>query len=192
MIYNDVQERLKLIYASIDQKNDYHEVALGQMNTGFTDGAIIISFYKEEEVPALRNQINNVIANLANIKDCLKKKMVEKGNDEKQIESEINNSIYLQLVIDLANQEKHGYPLTKTKRSKKDPLIKNIARALTASNKKDNVTVKRSDGAGIHNCMTTIVAEITDSKGNLLYYLDDLINNALNNWENIIKKYNIT
>ena len=61
-----------------------------------------------------------------------------------------------------------------------------------ASNKKDNITITRSDGAAIHNCMTTIVAEITDSKGNLLYYLDDLINNALNDWENIIKKYNIT
>ena len=192
MIYNDVQKRLKSIYASIDQKYDYHEVALGQMNTEFTEGAIKISFYKEEEVPALRNQINNVISNLANIKDCLKKKMVKKDNDKKQIESEINNSIYLQLVIDLDNQEKHGYPLTKIRRSKKDPLIKNVARALTASNKKDNITVTRSDGAEIHNCMTTIVAEITDSKGNLLYYLDDLINNALNDWKNIIKKYNIT
>lgn len=192
MIYNDIQSRLKSIYASIDQKYDYHEAALDRMHTEMTDGSIKISFYKEEEEPVVRNQINNVIANLANIKDCLKKKISENGGNKNVIESEIDNSIYLQLIIDLANQEKHCYPLTKTRRSKKDPLIKNIGRALTVSNKKDNVRITRSDGAAIQNCMTTIVAEITDSKGNFLYRLDDLINNTLDDWENIIKKYNIT
>ena len=52
--------------------------------------------------------------------------------------------------------------------------------------------ITRSDGAIIKNCMGTIVADITDAEGNLLYRLDDLIENALSAWENVIKKYNIT
>lgn len=92
----------------------------------------------------------------------------------------------------MANQEKHGYPLTKTRRSQKDPLIKNVSRSLMRSNKPDNIRVERSDGAAIQNAMVSITADITDSNGNLLCQLDDLIENALNNWEGIIKKYNIT
>ena len=195
MNYNDIQSRLKIIYASIDQQYSYGDDALDTTCTKVDDGAdgwkLTISFYDPVEEPKVLNQINSIISNLANIKDCLKQKLKERGEDPKAIESEIDNSTELQLILDLANQEKHGYPLTKTRRSQKDPLIKNISRSLRPSNKPDNIRVERSDGAAILNAMTSITADIADSNGNLLCQLDDLVENALNNWEQIIKKYNI-
>jgi len=191
MDYNSTESRLKKIYSSMDQQYTYGAAALDAMHTEITDKQVTISFSSPDEEPKILNQINNIIYNLSNIKDCLKKNIKKRGDDPKVIESEINNSINLQLVVDLANQEKHGYPLTKTRRSKKDPLIKNIGRSLGRSNKPDNIRVVRSDGALIQNAMTSITANITDSHGNFLCRLDDLVNNALKDWETIIKKYNI-
>jgi hypothetical protein len=195
MNYNNIQSRLKAIYTSIDQQYSYGADALNAMHTELDKNGnqfkLTISFYNPNDEPKVLNQINNIISNLANIKDCLKRKLEDRGDNPQMIESEIDNSIDLQLIIDLANQEKHGYPLTKTRRSKKDPLIKNIGRALGPSNKPDNVRVERSDGAAIQNAMTSITADITDFNGSLLFQLDDLVENALINWERIIKKYNI-
>ncbi|PIR76340.1 MAG: hypothetical protein COU32_02550 [Candidatus Magasanikbacteria bacterium CG10_big_fil_rev_8_21_14_0_10_42_10] len=194
MNYNEVQSKLRLIYSSINHQNEYQELALKRMKSDGTIGneaLIVISFYDEKEEPDVLNQINNVISNLAHIKDCLKNNLTERGDDNKIIEAEIDNSLPLQLIIDLANQQKHSYPL-KNKRSQKDPLIKNIGRALCVSDKPDNIIYKGPNGSQMKNCMTKIIAEITDSKGIFLCYLDDLINDALNDWENIIKKYNIT
>lgn len=151
----------------------------------------MVSFFNPKDEVKIFNQINNIIANLANIKDCLKRILRNKNQDQNIIENEIDNSTCLQLILDLANQEKHGYPLEKIRRSKKDPLIKNIGRALTISNKPDDITIKRDDGAAIKNMMTIITADITDSSGNLLCRLDFLIENALSDWNKIIKKYNI-
>ncbi|MFA4999219.1 MAG: hypothetical protein WC519_00575 [Parcubacteria group bacterium] len=195
MNYNDIQSRLKAIYASIDQQYSYGADALDTMHTEIDKKGnkfkLTISFYKPDDEPEVLNQINNIISNLANVKDCLKRKLKDRGDDPQVIESEIDNSTDLQIVIDLANQEKHGYPLTMVRRSKKDPLIKNISRYLGPSNKPDNFRVERSDGASIQNAMTSITADITDSQGNILCSLDDLVKNTLDNWERIIKKYNI-
>ena len=193
MNYDNAQHRLRLIYASIKQKHDYGIAAIERVNTrieGEKIRTVTISFFNKNEEPEVLNQINNVISNLSNLKDCLKNILKKKGKDGKIIEKEIDNSIYLQLVIALSNQEKHGYPL-KNRRSKKDPQIKNINRGFTASDRADNLLVKKSDGSSMKNCMVKIIADITDNNGNFLYRLDDLVENALSDWEKIIKKYNI-
>lgn len=191
MDYNNIQTRLEKIYASIGEQFSYGYTALDSTYTEIKDNSIRITFFNPNDKSKVLNQINSVIANLANIKDCLKKKIEERGDDPLIIENEINNSPYLQIVLDLSNQEKHGYPLTKIRRSKQDPLIKNISRALSPSNKPDNIRYEKDDGSEIINAMIKITADITDSKGNILYQLDDLVENALDVWEKTIKKYNI-
>ena len=192
MNYNNVQNSLKKIYSSIGEQFSYGHDALDTTHTEIKDNSVSISFFNPNDEPKVLNQINSVIANLANIKDCLKQKLKQRGDDPKIIENEINNSPYLQVILDLSNQEKHGYPLTRTRRSGKDPLIKNIGRSLSPSNKPDNIRYENSDGSALVNFMAKITADITDSQGNILYRLDDLVENALNAWEQIIKKYSIT
>ena len=152
--------------------------------------SISISFFNPDHKPKVLNQINSIISNLANLKDCLKRKVKLQGYNPKVIEDEINNSLYLQIILDLSNQAKHEYPLTETRRSGKDPLIKNISRTLSPSNKPDNIRHERTDGSAMMNMMVKITADITDSQGNHLYRLDDLVEGALSAWEQIIDKYN--
>ncbi len=196
MDYNNVEIRLKKIYASIGEQFAYGQAALDTTHTELKaekeERLVIISFFNPDDEPKILNQINNVISNLANLKDCLKKKIEESGNDSRVIEDEIDNSQHLQIILDLSNQEKHGYPLTKTRRSGKDPLITNIGRALSPSNKPDNIRHERSDGSSMMNIMVKITADITDSQGDILYRLDDLVENALRAWEQIIIKHNLT
>lgn len=192
MDYNNIQSRLEKIYSSIGEQFYYGHTALETTHTEITNNSIRVSFFSPNDKPKVLNQINSIIANLANIKDCLKQKLIQRDDNPDFIENEIDNSLYLQLILDLSNQEKHGYPLKKTRRSEKDPLIKNVGRSLSPSDKPDNIRYEKSDGSAIMNLMTKITADITDSQGNILYQLNDLIENALSAWEQIIKKYNIT
>lgn len=192
MDYNDIQSRLERIYSSINEQYFYGDDALKMVHSEMTNKHLAISFFNPEDRVKILNQINNIISNLANIKDCLKRKLEQRKDDPQVIENEINNSLYLQLILDLASQERHTYPLTKIRRSKKDPLIKNIDRVLTTSNKPDNIRHEKNDGSAIMNAMVVITADITDLQGNLLCHLDDLVKNTLSVWEQIIKKYNIT
>lgn len=195
MDYNNVETRLKKIYASVGEQFTYGHAALDMTYTEIKaegeERSVSISFFNPNDEPKILNQINSVISNLANLKDCLKKKIEESGSDSKVIEDEINISPYLQVILDLSNQEKHGYPLTKTRRSGKDPLITNVGRALSPSNKPDNIRHEGSNGSSMMNMMVKITADITDSHGNTLYRLDTLVENAMCAWEQIIIKYNL-
>ncbi len=85
------------------------------------------TFGKSDENSYLNN-IMIILHNLANIKDNLIKSLEAKGKTKQQakriVEDEINSSLHLQVLIDMVNQEKHGYPLTLHIRSHKNPLIK--------------------------------------------------------------------
>lgn len=193
MDYNDIKTRLELIYASMGEQFTYGQAALETTHTEIkSEGnkqSISISFFNPDDKPKVLNQINSIISNLANLKDCLKRKVGQRGYNSKVIEDEINNSSYLKIILDLSNQAKHEYPLTESRRSRKDPLIKNISRTLSPSNKPDNIRHEGVDGSVMVNMMVKITADITDSQGNILYPLDDLVEGALSAWEQIIEKY---
>ncbi len=196
MDYNDVSTRLKRIYASIDRQNKYGGEVLSGMRTEMvkeseTKFKITISFGGDENDPETLNEIHAVISNLANLKDCLLEKMTEQNKNKQLIEDDIDQSLPLQLVLDLNNQEKHGSPLKKFRRSKKDPLFTNVYRAIGPSNKPDGIAYSGSDGSMALNVMVSLHADITDSKGQHLYSLDQLTNQAIIDWESIIAKHQI-
>lgn len=197
MDYNDINLRLRCLYLSIDRQ--YESDVLQHMQTKterYEDGkfTITIDFNAKHDEHETINRINSIIAGLANLKDHLMTKLKLQGGNPQDIENEINQNLPLQLILDLHNQEKHGYPLTKIRRSGKDPKIINISKAISPKPGviatafiRDPVT-----GAGVTNNMAIVItAEIVDSQGNSLYYLKDLIDKSLNIWELIIAKYNL-
>ncbi|OGY40360.1 MAG: hypothetical protein A2570_03740 [Candidatus Brennerbacteria bacterium RIFOXYD1_FULL_41_16] len=149
---------------------------------------LAISFGNQENT---QNQIQSVISNLANLKDILKAQMQARKKSEQPIEDEIEESWALKLILDLSNQEKHGYPLKRSKRSKKDPMISNIQTSMGPSDRPDNVIYTASDGAKALNVMISIHADIVNSNGIDICTLDRLINQAVSDWENVIKKFDL-
>jgi hypothetical protein len=190
MDYNDINAKLERIYTSINRKNRYGGEILSGMRTTRTEDSggkfrISISFGNDAEA---LNQIYEIISNLANLKDCLMNKMKDRGKEGQLIEEDINMSAVLPLVLDLSNQEKHGYPLKKVRRSKKDPQIQNIYFGLGPSNKPDNIEYSASDGAKAVNMMVSVHADIVDGQGKHLYKFDELVERAITDWEDIIRK----
>lgn len=195
MNYDDINSRLERLYLSLNQKfeGDVLEHMQTKNNIDGDKFTISITFDAKHNENETINRINNMIGNLANLKDHLKTKLNQQGGNSQKIEDEINQSLPLQIILDLHNQEKHGYPLTK-KRSKKDPKIINISKALSSMPGVRATTFIRDPitGAGhTNNTAIVITAEVVDGQGNLIYYLNDLIDKSLNSWEVIIAKYNL-
>ncbi|MBP9821506.1 MAG: hypothetical protein KBC98_01315 [Candidatus Pacebacteria bacterium] len=197
MDYNDVNLRLKRLYLSIDRQYEIDVLQHMRTRTERKEGGkvtVTIDFKAKHDDNETINRINSIIAGLANLKDHLIIKLKLQGGNPLDIENEINQDLPLQLILDLNNQEKHGYPLTKNRRSEKDPKIINISKAISPKPGVKATAFIRDPitGAGATNNMTiAITAEVVDGQGNLLYYLSDLINKSLKSWEAIIVKYNL-
>ncbi|QDK81152.1 hypothetical protein EXU85_22050 [Spirosoma sp. KCTC 42546] len=191
MDFNDFKKRIERVYASIGQMSteDY------QKQIRWKPGTFEFSFGSKENATD-ESKVVSTISAIADLKDNIKNKMSSVGLKPQLVEDEINKSLYLQLITDLDNQQKHGYPLTKSKRSGLDPLIKNVKSVVS-------FTVTQSDNF-ISFDLTTgkvtptgavakgeIDAEITDSTGKVICDLDELITTAMSTWENFIATHKL-
>jgi len=195
MDFNDIKTRLERVYSSINARFDNniekhvkkHLIHIKEENKVL----IGVSFNKiSKEVDDL-NKIIMIIHNLANLKDHLKSIISGRDETPEVIEQEINNSFDLQLIIDLSNQEKHGYPLTRTNRSGKNPQIRNVNNVLQLTGSSSVRISMNGKVESQGNVKVSIIADITDENGNKIVELDKLIGNAISKWEEVIKKYNL-
>ena len=194
MNFNDLKSRLEKTFASIGNIFDSNVVEgtkITDQNFG-THHKLSVTFGKDD-IPTMENKIILILHNLSSIKDHLKNCLAKKGIDPKIVETEIDNSLHLQVLIDLVNQEKHGYPLTKTNRSNKNPIIKDISQALTFRNVEMDGSSSTfsfsSDGTITTDGKSTIaiVADIFDDKNNKLFDLDELVETCYTKFENLAK-----
>jgi len=191
MDFNDIKLRLKRVYSSINKSSD-DEIEKYVHIRQISPGQFQITFDKGQEESESTDIVFAIIEHLAKLKDHIKNIIEERGGDKKNIENEIDKSLELKLIIDLANAEKHGYPLTKPERSKRSPKIQNIKHSLVIP-PQVQVGFNLSTGEILNpnDCGITITAEIIDKNGNLICRLNKLVNDAIKKWEEIIKKYNI-
>lgn len=196
MDYNDFTNRLKRTLASLNARFD-DEIAVEVThkkrivrNPDNTQTSTISFSYKfgnlnEEE---LINKIFIMLYNLASLKDHLKNNMQKNNFNPQIVEDEINNSLHLQVLIDIVNQEKHGYPLKKSNRSNKNPLVINIKQALqitTRSGANIFFTPTGLKTKGEAQQQMIINADIVDGEENLLFTLDDLLETCYSKFKKI-------
>lgn len=194
MDFNDVQARLERTMSSIKQSRELpskENVKIKTQPTGGNTFETKITFGDSEE-SEISNKIMNILHNLANFKDNLKNAIQKKGLNPEVVEDAINKSIYLQVLIDLVNQEKHGYPLKKFKRSNKNPRIENVRQAMQMTGKAGPTSflIKLGEEGCFEtkgDCTVVIEGDIVDEKGVLLFSLDTLIYTAQRKWEELIK-----
>lgn len=197
MDYNNLNSKIKRIYQSINQAHKYGpdlfntQYVNTELKSDGSGGVITFTFSDPNDDSEILNEVHNIISNLANLKDLLKETFLQHGLEDQLVEDHINKSLALQLILDLNNQDKHGYPLTKWQRSKRDPLIKNLARVITPSNKPDNKEYSDESGAKFFNIMAKLHADIVDSERNHICTLDQLIHQAILDWNSILRKHNI-
>jgi hypothetical protein len=198
MNINDINERFKRIYISIDERYDKNIV--DHMNVQIdqnTRQLLALKFDKKGKTD-IEQKVISIIHTIASLKDHLKNKF-----GKKLVEDEINKSKYLQIIIDIDNSDKHGYPAKIRPRSGLFPYIKNIERTLVF-NKGDKVSYvienkiePSQTGSGyesknwikslkINGGQIKIIADIFDSNNKKITDFETLVIECLNIWENII------
>lgn len=195
MDFNDINLRINRIFQSIweiyDTKieNHYQQIEKKKWNKV----VISISFNKTNNESTIYNKVFQVISNLAKLKDHFKNKFVEKWFDKNIVENSVNQSKYLQRLIDLDNAEKHGYPL-KCPRSIELPNLKNITTGLSLSRNQQNsdkITEIKADSwiTYTDNIVIWIFWQVHAKDWKFLCELWDLIDNSLQIWEKLYKEY---
>lgn len=189
MDYNDIKYRIERTLISLNARfeNNIENHTNYQFYEMEGEKRISITFGTTDE-KKLINPIMIILHNLSNIKDNLKKSLKEKGYDPQVVEHEINNSLHLQILVDIVNQEKHGTPLNNC-RSQKNPIIKNAFQSLRMGS-----AIRDDKGNRVsskYELTMFIDANIKDDQENLLFSLDDLIDISFSKWNNIIEMYNL-
>lgn len=196
MDFNDIKNRMERIYASLKERADYdlQKGILTEVSHTPSEVGIKVNFGTRSESEIL-NKIFIILYNIASLKDHLKNALKQTGKNENVVETTINSSPHLSVLIDLVNQEKHEYPLTKYIRSHKNPILRNVRESLRIS------TGKGSSGASFVLDPRTMMfksegdnaivinADIFDDKNNKLFPLDELIEKSLEPLEEIVRKH---
>ena len=202
MDFNDIELRLKRIYASIDRRFDsdidrHVDISITDVN-GSSNKFLEINFCKQNQGPSALNDIMTIIDNIAKLKDHLKNIMKSGNLNPDIVEKEIDGSLELSIIIDLANKDKHGDPLTKSNRSKRSPRIENLRSGLRVNGRGiyktpaitlDGRITGQSEKEG--DCRVVLSADIVDEQGNVLTNLDLLIDSAMKKWEELIEKHGL-
>lgn len=190
---NNIEQRLKRIYNSLSstyEEDAYKHIVIFKDKKG-NDIGWGTSPIIEDDILA---NFYNIIHNIASIKDHLK-------NKYQNVELVISNSQVLKLIIDLDNADKHGYPL-KRPRSGTTPKIVNPTSyfRLEAGQTFGSITkitslidpktmeLKRTSEIGEIKMSGMVVfdAQIIDENGALLIGFQDLIEQSIKAWEDII------
>jgi hypothetical protein len=103
------------------------------------------------------------------------------GQDSQHVEDFIKTRTDLQLVLDLNNAHKHGYPPTKKRHSGRDPKFSWI-RAASQS---------QSDGLGSMRTDIVIIGEVVDRHDVFICRMDNLFGGAIAAWEELLEEFGI-
>ena len=194
MDYNDFSSRLKRTISSLNGRFDeevavYVNYSQNENESSFS----IISGNDHEET--IINKIFIILYNLSSLKDHLKNHLKGKNINPQIIEDEINNSLHLQILIDIVNQEKHGYPLKKSNRSNKNPIIKHAMQMINFTSNSEpgaiaGISYSKNELNVFGDSKMELTAMIFDDKDNFIFMFDELINSCFEKFEHIAKKYN--
>jgi hypothetical protein len=166
--------------------------------------AVCHDFSGGESHDDIREVLTQIAYNIAHVKDPLKKYLSEKGQDSKMVERSIDGSLALQVVIDIANRQKHGYPSDHPSRSGRDPSLGAVGRSLrleTGAKRGPSCAVYTIDPkTGKPKVMTTGGAsgavvfwgQVRDKNSALVGDILDLSRDALADWERLFSTLGIT
>ncbi|MEK7632857.1 MAG: hypothetical protein AAB473_03625 [Patescibacteria group bacterium] len=195
MDYNDIKARLERLYLALNSRLDSNIESRIRVEHG-VEGiyhTVSVSFDGGTDVADLGNKVGWIIGGIADLKDNLKNEVRRRGMSSGLIENKIKGSPHLQLIIDLANSQKHGYPLTKPERSGRSPKIVDIGTGLQGRTDKDNPSMSFSMDpftgkfSSTGNVAIVISADIVDADDNYIMSLEDLIEGAMGQWQEIFE-----
>jgi hypothetical protein len=194
MNFNNLKSRIQIInYAATSRVDiDYKKY----IKVTHLEKGVSVALPGHGDPLKIAADIYSIIHLLATLKDHLKNQLVKQGLNKNIVEREIDSSIHLQVLIDLVNQDKHGYPLTKHIRSFRNPVIEKMSYTLINNNNGKEVIVSIGINGEVDVLdgippSVALYASVNDGKGNLLFSFDELVETCYNKWFSIANTYNL-
>lgn len=189
MDYNDIKSRLERTLVSLKARFDENIDDHTHYEFYERDGELRVSMtFGTEDEKVLVNPIMTILYNLASLKDHLKNGLKEQRLNPQIVEDEINGSLHLQVLMDIVNQDKHGSPL-KINRSKRNPVIMKPSQSFRMASALRDDEGNALPGEGPPAMI--IDAYIRDGKGELLFYLNELVETSYSKFVALAKNNGI-
>ena len=199
-MYDTILQRIRRIYDSIGDieeydpnkfkatviQNDKIKAVFQDFRGGFSNGD-------------LSNYAHLVIHNLANLQDNVKRWAAHNGHDKAKVDQAVNNSFDLQIIKDLSNNDKHGYPPRDRGHSGKYPKLVDINRVmqLKTQAKKGSTIGMTLDAQGIPKIFgngtskAIITGNVVDNDDNLIGDFYEIANRAVEAWEQLLDDFGL-
>lgn len=199
---NELSNRIRRIYASLGsvEEKDLSQFRAKVIRTNGKSG-----FYQDWKGDRSYEEISNhailLIHNISNLKDNLKHWAKRNDKDRNIVENAFHDSRELNIVQDLSNNDKHGYPPRDGGFSGESPRVEKFERVMKMTVK----GVKRSfvsmtfdkkgvpivSKSGSSEAKVVITGDILDSDGNTIGDLYETLLKAINDWENVLREFAI-
>lgn len=193
-------ERIRRIYAAIEaieesdpQKLKATVIQTEKINAVFQD---FRGGFSDDE---LSNQAHMVIHNIANLRDHLRRWAAQKGQGQAKVDQTVDNCLELQIVQDLSNNDKHGYPPRGGGHSGKSPQLIEINRImrLQTQAKKGSMKAMTIDAGGVRKIIgdgsakAVVTGDVVDKSNNRIGDLYEIANKAVAAWERLLVDFGL-
>lgn len=197
---DDIAARIRRIYAAIGaiEEGDPNKLKATVIHTEKIRG-FFQDFRSGLSDDELTNQAHTVIHNIANLGDHLRGWAANNGHDKAKVDRTVQNSVDLQIIKDLSNNDKHPYPPRDGGHSGRCPQLIDVNRVmrLQARGKKGSAIgmtvgasgVPKFTGAGTAKAVVT--ADVVDNQKNRIGDLYEIGNKAVLAWERLLADYGL-
>ncbi|HUW20013.1 MAG TPA: hypothetical protein VMW16_11995 [Sedimentisphaerales bacterium] len=190
-----IVERIGRIYAAVGglEEDDPAKLRANVIQTERIKG-LLQDFRGDLTDDDLCNYAHMAIDNIANLRDHLKGWAVHNGQNKARVDEAVNNSLGLQIVIDLADNDKHGYPPRNGGYSGKCPKLVKINRVMELRTRaKEGSTIGMTLGAGgvpkffgDGTGKAIITGDVVDNNNKRIGELSEIIGQAVDAWERLL------
>ncbi len=147
----------------------------------------------------LSNLAHSLIHNIAYLRDHLRKWAAQNGQDKNRVNEQVDRSFALQVIIDLSDSDKHGYPPRDGGRSGKCPKLVEVNRVLRLATKPEAgsaiAVTLGCDGTpkvfGSGSAKAVITGDVLDKHNNMIGDLRQIETEALEAWEHLLQDFNV-
>jgi hypothetical protein len=189
---NDLNERVRRIYAALQHVigPPVREVPVSTGRFGGI-GFMAVDFREGLTDEELSNRVHTVIHNIANLEGHLIRWTSARGMEPDMVRNAVAQSDDLRIVIDLANNDKHGYPPRNGGRSGRSPRLVDLERWLSMTTQAEAGSsvgfTPSPDGKGRiigdGSAAVVITGAVVDAEGSRVGDLDAILQASIGVWE---------
>ncbi|UCE59910.1 MAG: hypothetical protein JSU63_21000 [Phycisphaerales bacterium] len=197
----DLLQRIRRIYAAVaaTEKTDPKKLRATVIKTD-EFMAMLQDFRSGLSDEELSDHAHSVIHNIANLRDHLRRWAAHNGKDKDMVDDTLRQSPELQIIIDLSNNDKHGYPPRDRGQSGRYPKLVEITRVMQLATRAE---------AGATSAMTlgsddtprflrdgtakaVVTGDTVDKNDNRISDLHEIATKAVEAWERLLSKFGVT